>query len=73
MAACGRTSTVKAGPNEGLVCAWDEPLKILGLLFRLMTQCSVRQAKLAKDKEVKVLYGGRSSQPPRPRVMRRYS
>ena len=45
------------------------------LLFRYnglpqMTLCSVCQAKLAKDKEVKVLYGERSSQPLRPRVMR---
>jgi hypothetical protein len=29
--AIGRTATVKAGPNDGLVCAWNEPLKILGL------------------------------------------
>ena len=38
-----------------------------------LTQSGVRQAKLAKDKEMKVLHGERSSQPPRPRVMRRYS
>jgi hypothetical protein len=38
-----------------------------------LTRSGVRQAKLAKDKEVEVLYGERSSQPPRPRVMRRYS
>jgi hypothetical protein len=38
-----------------------------------MTHSGVRQAKLAKDKEMKVLYGERFSQPPRPRVMRGYS
>jgi hypothetical protein len=48
----------------------------LGVKFPRATQqtrSGVRQAKLAKDKEMKVLYGERSSQPPRPRVMRRYS
>ncbi len=39
----------------------------------LSAKSGVRQAKRAKDKEVKVLYGERFSQPPRPRVMRRYS
>ncbi len=73
----GRESLLQFNVEQALDAAVMRPKAAIGVILRrpveTATQSGVRQAKLAKDKEMEVLYGERFSQPPRPRVMRGYS